>query len=98
MLIKEDPLGACWRWNAPAREACHDLTEKSRVVFGLRTLRSLFEAEIPESFPQPRERTAIQRIGQVVRRIRQECPLAQSCKEGKELARRRLLICPARRI
>lgn len=66
MLIKENALGIRWRWNAPAGEACHDLTEKSRVIFGLRTFRSRFEAETLESFPQPREWTAIQGIGQVV--------------------------------
>ena len=86
-FLEKGPVGAVWRRNVTTDQTRHYFAEKSGMVFGLDSLWHLLDAKALECFPNSSQGAAVQRVGQVVRGIRQNSIVPQPGEQRKKLAR-----------
>src|SRR5258708_16312208 len=88
MNCKEFTIGAGRTRDIAADKTCHDFTDNCDVILGLRMPCRCFNAELLESFAQPRKRASVERARQIVRSIRQEHALTEPGKQIEILSLR----------
>ncbi len=78
MSIKKMTICPCRTVELAARNAGHDLTEHGGMIFRLNFIFGADDTHAREIVAQPRQRTLVQKTGEVVRGVRQQFAAADA--------------------